>query len=202
MPTMYEITGDLLGLQRLMEEMVDEDGNPREPTEEELDTMRGWFELSEEQFTAKFDSCCKFIKNLKIDAENADAERKSHKAEMDRLSRRSKAFANRADSVKGLLWYSMQRLRLNEFKTSLFSAKEQNTQITVSALDGASLCDVPDEFLKPREIDTAAVKAAIKSGELKCGDGTPLGESKLFFARNGKELKNVRWHQGTALYIR
>ena len=36
MATMYEITGDLIELNKLMESLVDEDGNPREPTTEPL----------------------------------------------------------------------------------------------------------------------------------------------------------------------
>lgn len=39
--TMYEITGDLFELNKLMDDIVDEDGeHKREPTEAELETMR------------------------------------------------------------------------------------------------------------------------------------------------------------------
>lgn len=200
--TLYEITGDLKALNQLMEDMVDEDGNPREPTQEELETMQKWFECSSADFEKKFDNYCKFIKNLKIEAAIADDERKAYKSELDRLSKRSKAFENRAKSVNGLLWFSMQNLGMKKFKTALFSAGEQNTQIKIEPLAGSTLKEVPDEFLKPREIDTNAIKTAIKDGILKQGDGTPLGETKLFFTDTGKELKDIRWAQGTALIIR
>lgn len=200
--TLYEITGDLKALNQLMEDMVDEDGNPREPTDEELATMQKWFEVSSADFEKKFDNYCKFIKNLKIEAAIADDERKNYKAELDRLSKRSKAFENRAKSVNGLLWFAMQNLGMKKYKTALFSAGEQNTQIKIEPLAGSTLKEVPDEFLKPREIDTNAIKTAIKDGILKQGDGTPLGETKLFFTDTGKELKDIRWAQGTALIIR
>ena len=200
--TLYEITGDLKALNQLMEDMVDEEGNPREPTPEELETMQKWFECSSSEFEQKFDNYCKFIKNLKIEAAIADDERKNYKAELDRLSKRSKAFENRAKSINGLLWFSMQNLGMKKYKTALFSAGEQNTQIKIEPLAGSTLKEVPDEFLKPREIDITKIKNAIKDGILKQGNGTPLGETKLFFADTGKELKDIRWAQGTALIIR
>lgn len=200
--TLYKIAGDLKALNQLMEEMVDEDGNPREPTDQEIEIMREWFEVSYEQFQEKFDNYCRFIKNLRIEATIADEERKAYKSELDRLSKRSKAYENRAKALNGLLWYAMQKLELKKYKTSLFSAGEQNTQVKIEPLAGSSLSYVPEEFLKPRELDTQKVKDAIKDGLLKKGNGTPLGASKLFFINNGKELKDVRWVQGTALMIR
>ena len=155
--TIYEITGDLKALSQLMEDMVDEDGNPREPTAEELEIMQKWFECSSSDFEKKFDNYCRFIKNLKIEATVADEERKAYKSELDRLSKRSKAFENRARSVNNLLWFSMQNLGMKKYKSALFSAGEQNTQIKIEPLAGSTLKDVPDEFLKPREIDELKV---------------------------------------------
>lgn len=201
MPSLYEITGDLKSLNQLMENMVDEDGNPREPNEEELETMKEWFTCSIADFEKKFDNYCRFIKNLKIEATVADEERKAYKSEIDRLSKRSKAFENRAKSVQGLMQFCMDSLKLKKYKTALFSAGMQNTQISIRPVDGSRLEKVPDEYLKPRELDTAAIKNAIKDGILKQGNGTPLGETKLFF-EDGTELKDVRWTQGETLVIR
>ena len=201
MPSLYEITGDLKSLNQLMENMVDEDGNPREPNEEELETMKEWFTCSIADFEKKFDNYCRFIKNLKIEATVADEERKAYKSEIDRLSKRSKAFENRAKSVQGLMQFCMDSLKLKKYKTALFSAGMQNTQISIRPVEGSRLDKVPDEYLKPRELDTTAIKNAIKDGLLKQGNGTPLGETKLFF-KDGTELKDVRWTQGETLVIR
>lgn len=200
--TLYEISSDMLALKNLLENMVDDEGTPREPTEDELQTMQKWFEDSLSDFEKKFDNYCKFIKNLKMEAAIAEEERKTYKAELDRLSKRSKAFENKAKSVNNLLWWSMQRLNMKNYKTALFSAKEQNTQISINPLAGSSLKEVPEEFLKPRELNVTAIKDAIKDGTLKQGNGTPLGETKLYFVSSGEELKDVRWTQGTALIIR
>ena len=200
--TLYEITGDLKSLSQLFNDMVDEEGNPREPTAEELETMKQWFDVSSSDFEKKFDSYCKFIKNLKIEAQIADGERKAYKEELDRLSKRSKAFENRAKSLNGLLWFCMQKLGMKDYKTALFSAKEQNTQMKIETLLGSKLNEVPEEFLKPRELDVTKIKDAIKNGELKIGNGTPLGATKVFFVKDGAELKDVRAVQGTALIIR
>jgi hypothetical protein len=199
---MYQICDDLKALESLLDSFVDENGEPREATPEELEQMKEWFDVSTEAFNNKFDDYCKFIKNLKISAEIVDGEKKAHKAEMDRLTKRAKALENRAKNVQNLLWFCMQRLKLKKFKTNLFSAQEQNTQISIQPLLGSKLDKVPERFLKPRELDVSAIKDAIKSGELKQGDGTPLGETKLFFIKNGEELTDVRWTQGTALVLR
>jgi len=54
--TLYEITGDLIELNKLMENLVDENGEPREPTEKELETMKDWFTETYDEFKTKFDN--------------------------------------------------------------------------------------------------------------------------------------------------
>ena len=108
MSTLYEISEDLRAVQDLLDACVDEDGNPREPTEEEKAFIKECFMCSSMDFENKFDSYCKFIKNYKLRAENADNERKTYKEELDRLSKRSKAFANRAKSLQEFLQFNME----------------------------------------------------------------------------------------------
>lgn len=199
--TLYEITGDLQALHSLMESLVDENGEPREPTEAELETMKGWFKADKEAFEKKFDGCCKFIKNLKQSADTAEAERKSHKEEMDRLSRRSKAFENRSKTVKNLLRWGMERIELKNFKTDLFSANIQDVGGKVIELEtGADVSKLPEEYLKPREVNKEAILQDLKDGILKIGT-EPLTQTRLFF-KDGKRLPFVNVHQPTALVIR
>ncbi|WP_444818462.1 siphovirus Gp157 family protein [Treponema denticola] len=200
--TMYEITGDLIELNKLMDDIVDEDGEPREPTEAELETMRDWFKTSEAEFKEKFDNYCKFIKNLQIEASVATAEKEAHKKEMDRLSKRSKAMENRAATVKNLLWWSMDKLGLSKegFKTSLFSAKEQNTKGSIVELTTYDYRKIPEEFLKQPELDRTAISQALKDGELIQKEGQE-NYGKIFL-RNGEVLEGLSYVQGKALYIR
>lgn len=200
MASMYEIGDDIIGLHQLLESLVDEEGLPREPSGEEMETLRAWFKETEQNFEKKFDSYCRYIRSLKMTAENIDAERKSYKAELERLAKRAKASENRAKTLQGLLRWNMERLHMKKFKTDLFTANIQNTQLNIHPLDGASLAAVPECYLKPREIDTTKVKQALKDGELILKDG-PENACKIFFP-NGEELKNVRAVQGTALVIR
>ncbi|MGI5064002.1 siphovirus Gp157 family protein [Treponema denticola] len=200
--TMYEITGDLIELNKLMDDIVDENGEPREPTEAELETMRDWFKTSEAEFKEKFDNYCKFIKNLQIEASVATAEKEAHKKEMDRLSKRSKAMENRAATVKNLLWWSMDKLGLSKegFKTSLFSAKEQNTKGSIVELTTYDYRKIPEEFLKQPELDRTAISQALKDGELIQKEGQE-NYGKIFL-RNGEVLEGLSYVQGKALYIR
>ena len=200
--TMYEITGDLIELNKLMDDIVDENGEPREPTEAELETMRNWFKTSEAEFKEKFDNYCKFIKNLQIEASVATAEKDAHKKEMDRLSKRSKAMENRAVTVKNLLWWNMEKLGLSKegFKTPLFSAKEQNTKGSIIELSTYDYRKIPEEFLKQPELDKTVISQALKDGELIQKEGQE-NYGKIFF-RNGKVLEGVSYVQGKALYIR
>ena len=202
MATLYAITDDIKAISDLLENMVDENGDPREPTEDEMQTLKEWYTVSNSDFEKKFDSYCKYIKNLKLQASNVEAERKNYKTELDRLSKRAKAFENRSKFLNNLLRFSMDNLHMEGYKTDLFSAKIQNTQISIEALAGASIDDIPEEFLKPRELNTTAIKEAIKAGKIVQGDGSPLHQSHLYFKDTGKELKNVIWTQGTALVIR
>jgi len=200
--TMYEITGDLIELNKLMDDIVDENGEPRDPTEAELETMRDWFKTSEAEFKEKFDNYCKFIKNLQIEASVATAEKDAHKKEMDRLSKRSKTMENRAATVKNLLWWSMDKLGLSKegFKTSLFSAKEQNTKGSIIELTTYDYRKIPEEFLKQPELDRTAISQALKDGELIQKEGQE-NYGKIFF-KNGEVLEGLSYVQGKALYIR
>ena len=204
--TMYEISHDLTALNDLLDSLVDEDGNPREPTEEEQKTMAEWFQMSYTEFETKFDSYCRFIKNQKIAADVVEGERQAFKSEMDRLSKRAKAFQNRAKNLTGLLLWNMTSVGTSKFKTELFSATVQEGKISIGSLNGASLKNVPEEYLKPRELDTAKINQAIKDGLLVLGKDieghTPLQETKIFDAQTKKEIPEIFWSKTPFLVIR
>jgi hypothetical protein len=199
MGTLYEITGDVLALKSLMDSLVDEDGNPREPTEEELAQLQAWAICSKDEFVKKIEGCCKYIKNLEIDAADCDAERKNRKDELDRLSKRSKAYENKAKSVKNLLWFGMERLKMKTCKTLLFNLNIQNTRKSVNPLVGYDWHKIPEELLKV-EVDTGEVQKLMSAGRIITKDGD-LNYGKLFWD-SGKEIQGIKWAQGSALVIR
>lgn len=200
MASLYTITTDMESIFKLIESAVDENGEPRELTQEEQEIMKEWFSCSLEDFNVKFDSYCKLIKNYKIHAQNIDAERKSYKDELDRLSKRAKVCTNNADKLQEMLRWSMDVLNIKNKKTELFTANIQNTQMKVSQREGTTLENVPDVYLKPRELDTTAIKDAIKNGSLRVGtDGLEYG--KVFDA-DGNWIQGIFAIQGSTLVIR
>ncbi len=200
MAKLYDIAEDLLSLNDLIESLVDENGEPREPTDEEMQEMKKWFEVTQEELQNKFDSYCKFIKNLKLSSENADSERKNMKAEFDRLAKRAKARENQRNAVQGLLRWNLERLGIKTFKSDLFTANIQNGQKQVSLASTAKIETLPEEFLKPRELDTGAVKDALKDGVLTQKEGAE-NYGKVF-TREGEEIKGLLVIQGTNFIIR
>ena len=187
MATLYEISGDLKSLYSLMEGLVDENGEPREPTAEEFETMKGWFKESEEAFKKKFDNYCRFIKNLRLSAENAEAEKKNFKQEADRLTKRAKAFTNRAKCVTELLRWGMERLELKKYKTDFFSAGIQNVGgKTIDFESGADFSKLPEEFLMPREPNKKAILE--KMALLRNGRGQKILPSSFLRAEIGFRL--------------
>lgn len=204
MATMYEITGDIRNIYVLVDSLVDENGEPREPTEDELETMKQWMAESVEDFKIKFDNCCRLIKNLRLSAKNAEAEKQNLKDEINRLTRRHKAMDNRARSVNGLLRFCMERLELKKYKSDLFTANIQNVGgKSISVLDGLTAEDmsrIPERYLKPREVDKEAVLNDLKDGILEEREGQQ-NLTKVFF-KNGDVLPFVHVHQSDALVIR
>ena len=56
----------------------------------------------------------------------------------------------------------LNALGIKTFKSDLFTANIQNGQKQVSLASTAKIETLPAEYLKPRELDTVAVKDALK----------------------------------------
>ena len=201
--TLYEITGDLISLNKLMENLVDENGEPREPTAEEFENMKNWFTESYDGFKSKFDNYCKFIKNLQLSAANAEAEKQNFKAENSRLTKRATAYENRAKAVRNLLRWGMERLNLQKFKSNVFTANIQNMgdkviKIAISATQ-KDLSALPEKYLKPREVDTKAILQDLKDGVLEEREG--IQNYSKVFVKDGDVLPFIHVYQPTGLKI-
>ena len=201
--TLYEITGDLISLNKLMENLVDENGEPREPTAEEFENMKNWFTESYDGFKAKFDNYCKFIKNLQLSAANAEAEKNNFKAENSRLTKRATAYENRAKAVRNLLRWGMERLNLQKFKNDVFTANIQNMggkviKIAITATQ-KDLSALPEKYLKPHEVDTKAILQDLKDGVLEEREG--IQNYSKVFVKDGDVLPCIHVYQPTGLKI-
>jgi hypothetical protein len=200
--TIYNIISDIRALESLINGLTDEEtGEVREITEEEKQEFLNWVNENESNFKDKFDGICRYFKNLQAQAEVAGAERDTLKAEIDRLSKRAKARENEAGRLKSLLWYALDSLKMEKFKTELFSAGIQNTRKTAKPTALFNPDDIPTAYLK-RELSPSAITEAVKVGALYEKEG-PLNYTKLFYRDNGEhELKGIAYVQGKTLVIR
>jgi hypothetical protein len=188
---MYEITQDMRALRGLIESLEDDEGNLREPSEDEKKTVLEWIGQTEDAFRQKADNICKFIKNLKIEADTAEAERKAHKEELDRLSRTAEAREHKADAVRAALHDAMNALKIKKYKSALFSVNVQNTAKSAKMISGSP---VPPEWAKPLELDGGKVKAALEEGSL-----TDIGGA--LYTQSG-EKTGIAWLGGETIVIR
>lgn len=219
---MYEIVGDLKALYALVESLTDEEtGETRQPTDEERAELAAWFSESSEALSEKFDRVCKFYSNLRASADVCAAERDAMKAEMDRLSKRAKARENEAKSVAGIIWYMLDSLKMQKYKTDLFSAGIQNTAASVRV--GNSLIpeekvpyELPDEFTE-KEVVKSAIIEALKRGDLyqkpvstdkaEIESGhyvSPLDDGVVFYKEGSEEktLPGIKYLSGKTCIIR
>lgn len=199
--TLYTISENLKAVSELMAAAVDEEGEPRELTEQEQFQLAEWFSQDAEALDDKLTNYGKFFKNLKISAETIDGERKAHKAELDRLARRAKAMENRADALKYAVKFAFDNMGIDKHKTELFSFYKQKTPLKITEFLGNGLKDVPEEYLKPRELDTVKIRQAIKDGFLRVGT-EGLDRGKVYDVKTGRCLTGVTATEGETLVIR
>jgi hypothetical protein len=201
--TIYNIISDIRALEGLINSLTDEEtGEVREITDEEKQSFLEWVNENETNFKEKFNGICRFFKNLQAQAEVAAAEKETLAAEMNRLSKRANARENESKRLKSLLWFALDSLKMQKFKTELFSAGIQNTRKSVKPTSVFNPDEIPTVYLK-RELAPSAITEAVKAGTLYEKEG-PENITKLFY-RDGSgehELKGVAYIQGTALVIR
>lgn len=199
--TLYTISENLKAVSELMAAAVDEEGEPRDLTDAEKLQLAEWFQQDAEALDDKLTAYGKFFKNLKISAETIDGERKAHKTELDRLARRAKAMENRADALKYAVKFAFDNMGIDKHKTELFSFYKQKTPLKIAEFLGNGLKDVPEEYLKPRELDTAKIRQAIKDGLLRVGT-EGLDRGKVYDVKTGLPLTGVVATEGETLVIR
>ena len=191
--TLYQITDEAVKINELFENAVDENGEPRELTQEEKDTLGKWILENEETFSEKFDSYGKVIENLKLQADLAKATKDSFKAELDRLAQREKTAKNRAETLKNTLLWAMQTMKIDKVKTALFSASIRENPLSIDDSD-IHIEEIPEEYLK-KELVKSSVTADIKSGKLQ------VTESGLIH-KNGELLGGLKALRKKSLSIK
>ena len=203
--TIFDVIADCKALASLINEESDlETGDVREITEEEKAEFLAWIEENEQNLETKMDNIYKVYRNLKAEADIAEAEKNTLNAERDRLGKRAKTRTNEAGRVKTLIEYAMHSLGLKKFKTALFSAGFQATRKCARPIEGFFKPDeIPVEFLT-RELSTSAINEAIKNGRLYEKEGVEYYTQLFYLDGNGVEqrLKGVSYSGGNTMVIR
>jgi len=206
--TAYELGQEWSALVSLISDLTDpETGETRELTEAEKTYLSEQIDKIGSDIKVKINGICKVFKNIKMEAEIAEAEKNALKGELDRLSKRAKARDNEADRVKLLACLLMDKIKEKKMKTELFTLYYMNTQKSVKESEGFFNPDkIPVEFLK-REIDRTAIKKAVEDGQLYEKDEKkfPLSRGKLYYMNDSgaeRELEGVTYLGGETLVIR
>ena len=146
--TLYELTGEMLQLQSILEE----EDNP-EYIRIALDTMEGL----EGEIEAKADGYARIIRNLTADVEGL-------KVEIERLNNRKRTIENNISSLKNRLEDSMIQIGKEKFKTELFSFNIQANPPAV-VLDTEDINRIPAQYVghEPK-LDKKQMLADLKAG--------------------------------------
>lgn len=164
MSTLYEITDDIRALEEMIEaSMVDAEGNPRDPTEEEKFAILDMIAETEEAFRAKAERICKFRADLIGDAEK-------FKAEEERLARRRRTKENKAAALKMYLDLAMERIGQDKIEAGVFRLRRQNNPPSVYvAMPDLLAEDYFHIIPESREIDKVKIKKDFAVGAYPWG---------------------------------
>ena len=161
MSRLYEITGDILALQEMLEDPLDDE----EVLKDTLEAVQGEYEF-------KLESYCKVIKNLEADIVGI-------KAEVDRLSGKRKVLENNIDRLKKAMFESMKATNTPKVKGQLFTVAIQKNggviPINYDKNDKNITANLPDHLVNiVKTPNLEAIRELLEAG--KVVDGFTLGE--------------------------
>lgn len=158
MANLYNITGDLLTLQAMLEDTVDD--------QVLLDTLEG----VQGEYEVKLESYCKVIKNLEADID-------ALKNEAKRLTDKRKLLENNIDRLKKAMFDSMKATGTSKIKGQLFSVSIQKNggKIPVIMAEGTTTDHLPDNLVIVTETPALdAIRELLEAG--KVVEGFTLGQ--------------------------
>jgi hypothetical protein len=139
MSTLYEIATDIQVIDDLIESsMIDAEGNPRDPTEEEKAAILEMIAESESAFRGKAERICQFRANLMGDAE-------MFKVEEARLVRRRLVKEHKAAALKMYLDLAMTKIKSDKLEVGVFRLRMQKNTPSVTIINQAEL---PEDYIR------------------------------------------------------
>ena len=159
MANLYEITGDLLTLQAMLEDSVED-----QVLLDTLDAVQGEYEI-------KLESYCKVIKNLEADIE-------ALKNEAKRLTDKRKLLENNIDRLKKAMFDSMKATGTTKVKSGVFTVAIQKNGGKLPVIVDVETAYLPKELVKVVESpDLEAIAKLIDSGNTQYAHYGERGES-------------------------
>ena len=159
MANLYEITGDLLTLQAMLEDSVED-----QVLLDTLDAVQGEYEI-------KLESYCKVIKNLEADIE-------ALKNEAKRLTDKRKLLENNIDRLKKAMFDSMKATGTTKVKSGVFTVAIQKNGGKLPVIVDVDTAYLPKELVKVVESpDLEAITKLIDSGNTQYAHYGERGES-------------------------
>ena len=158
MSNLYELTGDLLQLQNMLEDDVDP-----EVLADTLEAVQGEYDF-------KIESYAKVIKNLEADVVGI-------KSEVDRLTNKKKVLENNIDRLKKAMFESMKATDTAKVKGQLFTVAIQKNggKTPIITAPDADTSKLPDELVVVTEKPNLdAIREVLEAG--KKVEGFTLGE--------------------------
>lgn len=131
---LYDLTGDMLKLQQLLEtgEVVD------------AALLADVLEDTTADYAEKIENCAKVYKNLTSDIDGIDAEIK-------RLTARKKALKTNADNLKARMYESMKATNTPKIKGALFTVSIQSNGGKIPVIVDVTTDKLPDDLVKIEE---------------------------------------------------
>ena len=160
MSSLYEVTGNILVLQELLE-------NPMEDEDVLADTL----EAVQGEYETKLEAYCKVIKNLEADME-------AFKAEAKRLTDKRKVLENNVDRLKKAMFDSMKVTGTDKVKGSIFTVAIQKNGGKLPVIVDVDTAYLPKELVKVVETpDLEAIGKMLEQGESMLAHFGERGES-------------------------
>lgn len=142
---LYEITGNLLELQNLLETDDFDD-----------ETLADTLEAVEGEYEIKLENYCKVIRNL-------EANITAVKDEITRLTNKRKSLEKNIDRLKQAMFSSMKTTGMTKVKGSLFTVSIQKNGGKDPVVVDVDTYDLPDELVRIKEEpDIDAIREYIK----------------------------------------
>lgn len=159
---LYELTGNVLALQNMLQDS---------PDELPLEVIQDTLELTQADYEYKLEACAKVVKNLEADID-------AYKNEARRLIDRAKSLEKSIDNLKKAMFDSMKSTGTTKVKGQLFTVSVQKNGGKLPVILDVPVEDLPDEVVKVVEsVDTDKIRELIDSGNTQYAHYGERGES-------------------------